>query len=65
MRALLFDEAAEAEMRILYAHLGVSPETIEAAILMRRKPPEPPVITSPIKGKKRKGSKGKFYYTFK
>ena len=42
MRALLFDEAAETEMRSLYAYLGVRPTTIEAAILMRRKPPEAP-----------------------
>ena len=62
MRALdlPFDQAAaEAETRNFYASLGLSPKAIEAAILLLRQQREARgVITSPIKGKRRKGSKG-------
>ena len=61
----LFDAASEAEMRTLYAHLGASPKTTEAAIQMRRRKSELPPEPSPFKGRGRRGRNGKFYYEVK
>jgi hypothetical protein len=58
----------EAEMRAFYASFGISQRTTEAAIKAARRdstPVEKETKPSPIKGKKRKGSKGKFYNSLK
>src|SRR5215218_3875677 len=58
MRAFRFDETAQHEMRAFYSLLGVSPETTEAAISLRRKEagalleePIAPKRPSPLKGR--------------
>ena len=55
-------------MRAFCASFGISQRTTEAAIEAARRdrtPVEKETKPSPIKGTKRKGSKGKFYYSLK